>query len=1736
VAVATSAVPAAGAPSYTDIVLDTAKRTFDPLGVTAPFIKGAVGSVGTAYENVLGTAQAGAKLKENADVAFNRVLYGEPEGDTHAVSKAIGRAKDWSPLNAEQQAAYDKFKQRTPLKDVTLSTLPATAAQLVGEQVPQYGLTIAGTLLGGPVGGVLMSGLTQVGARYNENLKKGVDTPGSSFFVGGLQSALDALGPWLAVKGITKGLLSTAGAEGGTELVQEILAILHEKFYDIPQGDVFWRLMENFLAGLFLGGAAHVALHPGEAPTPPPAAAPPLPPGVTEIPPAPVVPRMAGTNAPAFQGAPPPPTGPFASRVPTPTAPRAGPPLVATPRLEGTNAPQFQGAPPTPTGPFASRVPTPTQPPIQGLAVRPPYEPVPAEGVVQKDIRTPVPFPARESAEAFGLMGPRQTPPAGPMSPAEQSAQILMRANQGARRATVTPQESRLGDPAAELLGEAREEVSRLLSTPRDPVHPNDPIVHEHLWEWLGSEDPRAVVIREQLIEVWPRRSAPGPDPVPSRTDLLVWAKEVEKSQQQAAPPPAPPVESEPAVVPQAPPQPLIPPPPQQAPPPPALSLGPQWLSSAPQPGAAPTATAAAIAPPPAVAPFRQQVTMPGTPAPPTPTAPPAGDMVIQTPEGMRTVDSAEVLADKVLTAAGEAPVEKPAAPSGLLDKLDAAGKAADERLRARLQAGKLRSPNPLELAQWVGDMSISIAGDVARGVIHAKNFVQEIVNRFGEQARPVALQVYREAQKLAAQGTPSAAPPVSPGASAAAPASVTATQPTGSPQGQPAQVSVEPPPLPPPVDPTQFGDAQDPEATTRQRLEWATRSFGWVKRRGLQLFQAAQLYPDFQPIQDQIAAQARRDAAITQWQNKGGKVYQAIVGLGKARTKTFFQFAFDVRLWEIKMERALTDQELAQLAQSKGVDEKSFTVYQQMQAYFRESLEGLRVAQIRKLQSTIEDPIALGKAIAKTNEQFNEQAERHFFPLKRFGNYMVSAYIPTSDPRYKKGTKIDQQAHFETAKAARQAKAQIEAEYRADGQIANVVVSEKLSPEIQNLASLPPDMAARLADELKLDADQRAELGKMVGDRITDNSFLQHLKRAKGTAGFSTDGLRSLAAYAQSHARHMGDTQESHNLQQAVRDAKEAIENLGRDVGNITGTDIIRIQQLLKVMQEANVGMLNPKVRGLAAAGGVNAWYFIFNPKQVLVNLTQSMITAPILSQQEILSKQETPSGTVEITKTVGTAEATKQVLLAMKDVGRAYTTRVYQKVKNKATGAPDQYVYTGKIKPHEWEAMERAKSEGILGDTQAANMASHARSSLAERMGGEAVGLKGEAAGRGFDEAFQKLTEAGLTAHQMSEEYNRQVAFLSSFRALEAAGHPDPYTGAVKVVKLSQGYNAASNKSWAQRTFPNAMMFKSYTMNNAYLQTMTKYGRRLWLAHLVMSGLQGAMGAEHIFKFIDWLGSWAKKFFGFKDPHVDIKHDIREFSTRVLGQIPTELLLEGISGGMPIPGFPDVSGSVGQGRVLPFVDPAMDLAHGTVDYKTFLEREVRDLFGVGASTGLDTMKTLVEDSPDSLRFWKAFTPKFLGQLLEAQNAYEEGGVKDAQGNMVLKMDPANPRDLLEMVGMAAGLPSKRVTLAKEGNWAAKEHQRYYQKLLDNLQRDYNTAHDSGDEDAIAKVHAEIEKMNDTVLPEGIHRYLGQFQRNYLTRERNQQRVEEGNIGPRQWWDESQKRRAVYGVPAPAQ
>jgi hypothetical protein len=1996
--------PTAALPQHTPVTStweDTTRQLLPGVVDIGASLGGAVEAIGQKFEGLGPTAAA----VTNAIAPFAPLLPTVGRAGTSVKEKAqfIGRMLP-KPPSPESVVTGETSPQKFLLPSMARSA-------------PSMGGTIIAGALGGTAGAGVFNYLLNAGGIYNDLRSKGVPADKAANIAGivGIPIAyLDTL----FVKGLLKpgvidpflkrvatGTVKEAVTEGG----QEVLAGAAEWVAGVPDSlkNLAWRVAGAMGVGGAMGGTVSTVApraRPETPPPPPPTEAvtstvsyEPAPPAA----PAPVVPRMAGTNAPAFQATAPPPTGPYASRVPTPTAPRAGPPLTAVPKLEGTNAPQFQGAPPTPTGPFASRVPTPTQPPIQGPAPRPPYEPVPAEGVVQKDIRTPVPFPARESAEAFGLMGPRQTPPAGPMSPAEQSAQVLMRANQGARRATVTPQESRLGDPAAELLGEAREEVSRLLSTPRDPVHPNDPIVHEHLWEWLGSEDPRAVVIREQLIEVWPRRSAPGPDPVPSRTDLLVWAKEVEKSQQQPAPPPVPPA---PAVETQAPPpQPLIPPAPQQTPPPPALSLGPQRLSPAPQPGAAPTATAAAIAPPPAVAPFTQQVTYPPQrPAPPTPTdadklaakvltgigeTPPApavvlpsedevaaakarnaaqkaknaalrgpasllpqqdltadelqaeyklktatfrfpktpaqsntvytnqgGTFIIETLSGGNSLqgkllplsdivilenalkenlnipwlgkatrenlqklheqvkkwrESAppdaslgfvraqkyfsddirmtareellhgmqfqvpltdETMADlmqtplfakaggavtemgyeteedpshafrevtaKVLsgdqlnltpaeqeevakayadalvathgegvlvlfkyikpgpvreafygrqaqqesarraagvveggggqlqpgaTGGGEGPPQggrpgpgvqagaaggvEQAGPASFLERRVAAGEEAAAKRRAQEQSGKLRSPNPIELAQWIRDMVTEIIGDVASGAIKIGNAVQVIVDKFGEEARPHAMKVFLQAKAIAdgKQAPPPGMAPAgaqtAPGASAAASASVTATQPTGSPQGQP-------PPLP--TEPRDMPSLRTEGLSTAQRVNIGIRTVGTINRNNLQFRQMAEQNPDFQPIQDQLAAKNRMDRTIQDWKNKGGDAMEEWNALGEERGRQLSDFNYTVQDWTQRANRPLTEQEVMQLADKAGLDEETVAVYQRQQQTFREFWEGLRQAEVSELEREIKDPEALASAIATLNKEVDEKARRNYFPLMRFGDWMVTSYLKTDDPKYPSGKKVHRHEQYASEKAAEEAATRMERDYAAAGIVPENVTVGELSPEVRDMGHLPPSIAERLASKLNLTDKQRAAFDDMMASTMVERSGRQHQKYREGIPGYSRDGKRTAGAYFSAMSNLIGRTAERGNILQAVNDARTYRKNLRAETPG-QFVNLTKINHMIEFMDDAAKNQISPKVHSNTLSGAMMLWWLGYNPKQILLNFTQ-------LGQGvAVLADQVGPDG-----GKVGIPAATAQMLKAIRDVSHAYSKRVFSKDKHKVVGAPgDQQNYIGNLTREEWEALENARLSGLVGETNAKMVTQHAKTSTLEKLGGRISGISGEEAGRKRDEQLAHLAEGSMAGFQWSEEWLRRTILVASGRAMKAKGSANPWGTAEQVVRSSQGSHEASNRSKLQRDWPKTLIFKSFLLNNAYLGTLSPYRRKIWLAQLLLAGLTGGFAMEHFFQLIDTLGSlfnW--HFFGMKNPRVDLQHAIREWvnwgagkaSVPGAGPYASEFLLKGLAGG--IPGNPwDLQASTSQGKALPFIEQFLDLINGTTTPQNALWKTAEDITGLGGSTMMNATKALVEDSPTSENIIRTVMPKAVSQPIQAARALAAGGVRDSKGAKLITLDPSKPRDVIEIIGMAGGIQPKRLTQAREQKWAPKELNLYYDNLLRGLQNDYNKARATKDPQVIRAMNKEIIRINREVLPQGFNRTLGEYLANYQNRNKGLRKEERG-------------------------
>ncbi|HPT26934.1 MAG TPA: hypothetical protein PLZ95_10980, partial [Bryobacteraceae bacterium] len=88
--------------------------------------------------------------------------------------------------------------------------------------------------------------------------------------------------------------------------------------------------------------------------------------------------------------------------------------------------------------------------------------------------------------------------------------------------------------------------------------------------------------------------------------------------------------------------------------------------------------------------------------------------------------------------------------PVGLLDRLDAEGKSASERLRARgVTSGSTVSVNEFLNPETIRDMAVSIAGDVARGVLTLEKLGARLASEYGPKARLMAQKVWNEVQNI---------------------------------------------------------------------------------------------------------------------------------------------------------------------------------------------------------------------------------------------------------------------------------------------------------------------------------------------------------------------------------------------------------------------------------------------------------------------------------------------------------------------------------------------------------------------------------------------------------------------------------------------------------------------------------------------------------------------------------------------------------------------------------------------------------------------------------------------------------------------------------------------------------------------------------------------------------------------------------------------------------------------------
>jgi hypothetical protein len=263
-------------------------------------------------------------------------------------------------------------------------------------------------------------------------------------------------------------------------------------------------------------------------------------------------------------------------------------------------------------------------------------------------------------------------------------------------------------------------------------------------------------------------------------------------------------------------------------------------------------------------------------------------------------------------------------------------------------------------------------------------------------------------------------------------------------------------------------------------------------------------------------------------------------------------------------------------------------------------------------------------------------------------------------------------------------------------------------------------------------------------------------------------------------------------------------------------------------------------------------------------------------------------------------------------------------------------------------------------------------------------------------------------------------------------------------------------------------------------------------WLAIMgVLGGMQGLLGEENVSGVIKALG-W--QVFG-KD--WDLEDQVRGFAHDVLNDnIGADLLLHGASvRGFGLPAvmhsmgfnaFPtvDMSRSIGVGDVLGF-DPTKPLQ----PTKAPREEEFRQMErAAGAAFALPmSLYDFAASSQDlsKLKSYEALMPRFFGNLSKAYRYWSQGQETNRAGNAVIKFDPQDTENMMEVLAQGLGFQPRRKTEAWEKTAGITQAITYWDLRRAGLMRQFADAIKRQDEEGKKSTIEAIRNYNQKLPPE---------------------------------------------------
>lgn len=790
----------------------------------------------------------------------------------------------------------------------------------------------------------------------------------------------------------------------------------------------------------------------------------------------------------------------------------------------------------------------------------------------------------------------------------------------------------------------------------------------------------------------------------------------------------------------------------------------------------------------------------------------------------------------------------------------------------------------------------------------------------------------------------------------------------------------------------------------------------------------------------------------VMPWISNADTVSKAWAALGPhqadAVAKLFYALTTKEYLHKGVPLRQPTNEELMTLAAKYGVDQRGMQTYLEVSAWFSDFLNAFEKSQIDNVLLTIKDPAQAAARIKEIEDDYTLMRRTPYFPLTRFGDYMLVVKDPAGNTVHVESFQTD-------AESTRNLK-------RVQNMFPGFFVREdKIEEKIAVYRYMPPGFVKQLRNELQgLTPHQEQQLDDLLADYLPEVSFHHHLQRRTEVGGWSTDGLRTFASYALHGARALGRSKHLEVLKGHVHGVGETIDRSATDVPNV------RKRVMIKEMLNQHLDyIMNPpeeysKIRAIAFT-----WHLGFNVKSAAVNLTQTpFVTLPYLGSL------------------FGNRAAAEEISWAMADVKALYNAVNYK---------PD---------PRLLNAINLGIRQGFLTESQAMELAGMANGGMLQKL----------APGNVLSRRVNDMAFAAAWMFQQAEKTNRRIAFRAGWKLAIAQpqnafvletirlnqrryyelqsdyGMTPEEAAAFMVAKRAVLATQFEYSSYARPELMRGwrapvLMFYQFTFNMLWNFRYSPGGAKMLLVYLLMGGLMGLPFMENINDLVQFI---ARKLGMELDPEYEVRKVLTD-----LGSEHPDVWLNGISRygmglgfignmlGLPIPSV-DLSGSFSFGNVV----PGLSAVGSPGDFEDKFYQAGTDIVGAAFGVGMTMLKAANSDNPDEFKQWERAMPSAIRGMMKARRWVDQGAEKDRNGVAVVNFNTTDTEQVLEIMAQALSFPITRVTQKWDELSVQNERILFYKLERTTLLQSLNHARANHDQEAQARARKAIRDFNSSV------------------------------------------------------